>query len=326
MEKTVNENGQKGYKLRINIFSKLGGILLAFIALCIALSIASPVFLSIDNLLIVARQSVFVMIIGFSMTFVITMAGIDLSVGAILALTSVILAKMLLSGVNVWVALIVTLALGMAIGTINGILVAKIGIADFIATLGMLSILRGVVMLVTRGVPFFGLQFPTFQFFAQGYIGIIPFPVIIALLLFLLCLFIFKKTRFGRFVIAIGSNAEAAGLVGINIGKVKIVVYMLSGLFATISGILLTSRLEAAMPEAGQGYELDVIAATVIGGTSLSGGRGSLAGTVLGAMVMAVVRNGLNLLSVNVFWHQVVIGVIILFAVSLDKMSKKSKA
>ena len=134
-----------------------------------------------------------------------------------------------------------------------------------------------------------------------------------------------ERTRFGRFVIAIGSNTEAARLVGIGIKKVKIIVYVMSGIFSAISAILLTSRMEASMPEAGSGYELDVIAATVIGGTSLSGGKASLVGTVLGALVMAVVRNGLNLLSVNVFWHQVVIGVIILSAVSLDTISKREK-
>jgi ribose transport system permease protein len=312
-------------KLKVNIFSKVGGIGLAFILLCIGLAIASPVFLTVDNLLIVARQSVFVMIIGFAMTFVITMGGIDLSVGAILALTGVICAKLLIAGFYVWFAVLVTLLLGMAIGAFNGFLIAKIGIADFIATLGMLSIMRGIVMLVTHGVPFFGLQYKTFQFFAQGYIGIIPFPVILAALLFGVSLFIFKKSRFGRFVIAIGSNIEAARLVGIKISKMKILVYTLSGLFSAVSAILLTSRLEAAMPEAGTGYELDVIAATVIGGTSLSGGRGSLVGTVLGALVMAVVRNGLNLLSINVFWHQIVIGVIILSAVGMDTLSRQRK-
>jgi ribose transport system permease protein len=315
-----------GNRIRLNIFSKLGGILLAFVVLCIGLTIASPVFLSIDNLLIVCRQAVFVMIIGFAMTFVITMAGIDLSVGAILCIAGVVLAKMLLAGVSVWIALLATLAFGMVIGIVNGILIAKIGIADFIATLGMMSILRGIIMLVTHGVPLFGLQFRTFQFFAQGYIGIIPFPIILALILFVICLFLFKKTRFGRFVIAIGSNSEAASLVGINLARVRILVYMFSGLFAAISGVLLSSRMEAALPDAGQGYELDVIAATVIGGTSLSGGRGSLVGTVLGALVMAVVRNGLNLLSVNVFWHQTVIGIIILIAVSIDRLSKKATA
>ena len=302
--------------------SKGAGIIIAFFLLCAFLSFASPHFLSLENLLIVARQTVFVMIIGFAMTFVIGMGGIDLSVGAILALCGVVAAKMLLAGSNVGLVLITTLILGTFVGFINGFLVAKLGITDFIATLGMMSILRGINMVFTHGVPFFGLQIPSFQWLAQGYIGPIPVPVIITAIIFFICLFILTKTRFGRYVLAIGSNREAAGLVGINVTRVKIITYSLSGLFCAISGLLLTSRLEAAMPEAGLGYELDVIAAVIIGGTSLSGGRANLLGTVVGAMVMGVVRNGLNLLQIDVFWHQIVIGSIILIAVGIDRVSQ----
>ena len=311
--------------VRKRLFGNVGGIVIAFILLCVGLSIASPVFLSVENLMIVARQAVFVLIIGFAMTFVIALAGIDLSVGAILAITGVFVAKMLTLGWSLWVVIICALGVGAGFGLINGLLIAGIGMADFIATLGMLSIIRGLVMLLTRGVPIFGLQVAPFQYLAQGYVGPVPFPLIITIILFIICFFIMERTRFGRFVIAIGSNTEAARLVGIGIKKVKIIVYVMSGIFSAISAILLTSRMEASMPEAGSGYELDVIAVTVIGGTSLSGGKASLVGTVLGALVMAVVRNGLNLLSVNVFWHQVVIGVIILSAVSLDTISKREK-
>jgi ribose transport system permease protein len=308
--------------LRID-FSKGGGIIVAFLLLCFVLTLASPRFLTATNLLIVARQTVFVMVIGFAMTFVIGMGGIDLSVGAILALCGAVTARLLLDGVNVWIAMLAALVLGTFIGMVNGFLIAKLGMTDFIATLGMMSILRGIIMVFTHGVPFFGLQVPTFQWFAQGYIGPIPVPVIITAILFFICLFILTKMRLGRFVLAIGSNQDAAGLVGINIARVKIMVYAFAGLMSAISGLLLTSRLEAAMPEAGMGYELDVIAATVIGGTSLAGGRANLFGTVVGAMVMGVVRNGLNLLSINVFWHQVVIGSIILIAVGIDRLSQR---
>lgn len=304
---------------------KVGGIMIAFIILCIALSLASPVFLTLENLMIVARQAVFVLIIALSMTFVIATGGIDLSVGAILAITGVFVAKMILVGWSIWLVLPLGILIGAGLGFVNGLLIAGVGIADFIATLGMLSILRGLVMLVTHGVPIFGLQVRSFRYLAQGYVGPVPFPIIITAVLFGICYFILNRTRFGRFVIAVGSNAEAAGLVGISIRKIKIMVYTMSGIFSAISAILLTSRMEAAMPEGGSGMELDVIAATVIGGTSLSGGSASLIGTVIGALVMAVVRNGLNLLSVNVFWHQVVIGVIILCAVSLDTLKLRTK-
>lgn len=304
-------------------FSRGGGIIVAFVVLCAVLSFASPHFLTIENLMTVARQTVFVMLIGFAMTFVIGMGGIDLSVGAILALCGALAAKMLLAGYSVSLAIIAALALGTLIGVINGLMVAVLGITDFIATLGMMSILRGVIMVFTHGVPLFGLQIVGFQWLAQGYVGPVPVPVIITTLLFLLCLFVLRKMRLGRYLLAIGSNREAAGLVGIDVNLVKVVVYAISGLFCAISGLLLTSRLEAAMPEAGLGYELDVIAAVIIGGTSLSGGRANLLGTVVGAMVMGVVRNGLNLLQINVFWHQVVIGTIILIAVGIDRLSQR---
>jgi len=307
------------------VLGKVGGIVFAFILLCVFMAIASPVFLSLENLMIVARQALFVLIISLAMTFVIATGGIDLSVGAILALTGVFVAKMLLNGWSLWVIIPGALLIGGGLGFINGILIAGIGIADFIATLGMLSIIRGIVMLVTHGVPIFGLQYRTFQYLAQGYVGPVPFPIILTVILFGICYFIMERTRFGRYVIALGSNREAAVLVGIGIRKIKIMVYTMSGIFSAISAILLTSRMEAAMPEAGSGWELDVIAATVIGGTSLAGGNAFLVGTVLGALVMAVVRNGLNLLSVNVFWHQVVIGVIILCAVALDTLKMKKR-
>jgi ribose transport system permease protein len=304
-------------------FSRGGGIIIAFIVLCAVLSFASPHFLTLENLMTVARQTVFVMLIGFAMTFVIGMGGIDLSVGAILALCGAVAAKMLLTGSSVSLTIITALALGTFIGVLNGLMVAILGITDFIATLGTMSVLRGVIMVFTHGVPFFGLQIAGFQWLAQGYVGPVPVPVIITTLLFLLCLFVLRKMRLGRYLLAIGSNKEAAGLVGINVKLVKIVIYAISGFFCAISGLLLTSRLEAAMPEAGLGYELDVIAAVIIGGTSLSGGRANLLGTVVGAMVMGVVRNGLNLLQINVFWHQVVIGTIILIAVGIDRLSQR---
>jgi len=323
----ANKTARSGFLRNLGIdFSKGGGIFIAFLILCLILTIASPKFLTASNLLIVARQTVFVMIIGFAMTFVIAMGGIDLSVGAILSLCGAVTARMLLDGYNVWLSMLTALVLGTLIGIVNGFLIAKLGITDFIATLGMMSILRGIIMEFTHGVPFFGLQIPTFQWFAQGYIGPLPVPVIITAILFFICVFILTRMRLGRFVLAIGSNQDAARLVGINISRVKITVYAFCGLMCAISGLLLTSRLEAAMPEAGTGYELDVIAATVIGGTSLAGGRANLFGTVVGAMVMGVVRNGLNLLSINVFWHQVVIGSIILIAVGSDQPSQRQLA
>jgi ribose transport system permease protein len=299
------------------------GIGLAFVLLVVGLSIASPTFLTLSNLTDVTRQAVPVAIIAFGATFVIGMGGIDLSVGSTLALSSIVSAHMMLSGINVYLAVLAGLMLGALIGSINGVLIAKVGITDFIVTMAVMVISRGIINVYTEGIPKTGLSNPSFQFLGQGLIGPLPMPVIDTVALFGICFFLLYRTRFGRYTLSIGSNTDAARLVGINIPKIKILVYAMTGLLSALAGILLTSRLEAAMPEAGGGYELDVIAAVVMGGTSLAGGKASLMGTAIGAVLMTVVRNGLNLLNVNTFWHQVVIGTIILIAVAADRVRSK---
>ncbi|MCX5515351.1 ribose ABC transporter permease [Kaistia algarum] len=304
-------------------FSRGGGIFIAFILLCAVLSFATPYFLTFDNLVLVARQSVFIMIVALAMTFVIAMGGIDLSVGSTMAAAGMLVAALLDGGVPTGIAVPAALGFGLLIGLTNGLLIAGLGMADFIVTLGTMSVLRGLIMVYSQGVPIFGLRVPAFQYLAQGYIGPLPVPVLIGIALFGVCAILLYRTEFGRRIIAIGSNARAAALVGVPLGRTRITVYALCGLFSAIAGILLTSRLEAAMPEAAMGNELDVIAAVVIGGTRLSGGRAILVGTVIGALVMGVVRNGLTLLQVNTFWHQVVIGAIILLAVAIDRYSSR---
>lgn len=301
------------------------GVFLAFVILVIALTIATPVFFTGKNLLLVMRQAVWFAIMGFGMTFVIGMGGIDLSVGSTVAICGLLLAKMILGGINIYLAIVVALVVGILIGLINGLLVAKLKIPDFIATLSIMSITRGLAMVYSEGLPIYGLRFPEFQFIGQGYIWVIPFPIIIMLVICAICFFLMYRTKFGRYTLSIGSSADAAKLVGINIDKIKILVYSMMGLLAAVASVILTSRLEAAMPEAGDGYELDVIAATVIGGTSMSGGKASIIGTLIGAIMMAVVRNGLNLLNINTFWHQVAIGAIILIAVVIDQLTTKNK-
>ena len=316
-------SAQPRYSLQGLTKSSSFGIFVAFVLLVIGLSIASPTFLTFSNVTDVTRQAVFIAIIAFGATFVIGMGGIDLSVGANLALSSLVAAHMMLSGLNVYVAVVGGLIFGALVGMINGLLIAKVGITDFIVTMSVMVICRGIINVYTEGIPMTGLVDPKFQFFGQALLGPFPMPVLITILVFALCYFLLYKTRFGRYTLSIGSNTEAARLVGINIPTIKIMVYSFTGLLAALSGILLTSRLEAAMPEAGGGYELDVIAAVVMGGTSLSGGKASLVGTAIGAILMAVVRNGLNLLNVNTFWHQVVIGSIILVAVAADRFRSK---
>lgn len=301
------------------------GIVIALIVLIVALGVASPRFLSVGNLTDITRQAVFVAIIAFGATLVIAMRGIDLSVGSTLAFTGLIAADLMNRGFNPYLSVGASLAVGTLIGIVNGVLVAKVKIADFIVTMAMMVITRGLIMVYTEGIPLTGLSNPSFQVFGQGFAGFVPMPVLVTILTFAAVYFLLYQTRFGRYTLSIGSNPEAARLVGIRIDRIKIAVYALTGFLAALSGVLLTSRLEAAMPEAGEGYELDVIAAVVMGGTSLAGGRASLLGTAAGAVLMAVVRNGLNILNVNTFWHQVVIGAIILLAVCADKFGGRSR-
>ena len=299
------------------------GIIIVYLVVFVGLSIACPNFLRISNVMIGIRQAVFTAIVGMAMTFVISMGGIDLSVGSTVGISGMVVAALMLNGWNVFAAIIAALVLGMIIGLFNGLLVTKLGIAYFIATLGTMSILRGLIYVYTKGIPLYGLRFPAFQFIGQGYIGIVPFPIIITLFVLAISYYLFYKTKFGRYTVSIGSNEDAANLVGINVDKIKILVFMYSGVLCAIAGVILASRSEASVPEAGNAYEMDAIAATVIGGTSMSGGKGNVVGTLFGAILMATIKNGLSLLNVNTFWHQVVIGFFILFAVAFDQFTVK---
>jgi ribose transport system permease protein len=299
------------------------GLIMAFVVLFVTLSIGNQYFLNQENLMTVLRQAVFVTIAAYGMTFVISMGGIDLSVGAVMAVGAIVAGKLMASGCNMFTALLIAIISGTLLGAFTGIVIAKVHIPDFIATMAMMSIARGGVQVYTKGIPIYALNAPEFAFLAQGFIGPIPFPIVLAAVLFFICYYLLYHTAFGRYVVSIGSNAESARLVGINISVIKVIVYSLSGLLAATSGVLLTSRLTAAMPELGLSYEMDAIAATVIGGTSLSGGKASLLGTAFGSILMALVRNGLNLLNINTFWHQVVLGSIVMIAVGMDVVSSR---
>ncbi|CUX56444.1 ABC transporter permease [Agrobacterium deltaense] len=315
---------RSGFKFARN--SGNAGVYLAFVVLLIGLAFAAPRFFTFGNLTDVLRQAVPIAVIAFGATFVIGMRGIDLSVGSTLALSGLVTANLIVLGYPVALACAGGIAVGAIIGFVNGILITKVGITDFIATMAIMVISRGIVMVYTQGIPIVGASDPSFRMIGQSYVGGIPVPVILTAIVFAIAFYMLYYTRFGRFVLSIGSNPDAARLVGIPTDKVKIGVYVLVGILSAFAGVLLTSRLEAAMPEAGTGYELDVIAAVVIGGTGLSGGRATLFGTVIGAVLMAVVRNALNLLNVNTFWHQVVIGTIILIAVAADRFNRRQKA
>ncbi len=296
------------------------GLYLVTLVIFVLLSFASRYFLTPSNLFDVLRQSTFVLIIALGSTFVIMTGGIDLSVGAILGLSAGVTSVILLqTGGSTILAVAGGLLAGLLCGLVNGLLITRLRVTDFISTLATLSVFRGILYMMTEGVPFAKFANPTFSFLGRGMLGPIPFPVIITIAVFLLLSHLLNQMKFGRHVLATGSNREAARLSGVQTDQIKLRVYMISGVCCALAGILLGSRLSSVPPDLGQGYELSAIAAVVIGGTALSGGRGSLSGTVLGAVMIAMISNGLILLNVNPFYQVVINGVLIVIAVALNR-------
>ncbi|PCG83911.1 transporter [Streptomyces sp. WZ.A104] len=299
------------------------GALSALVVLVVAMSLLSGDFLTTQNLLNVGVQAAVTAILAFGVTFVIVSAGIDLSVGSVAALSATVLAWSATSaGVPVVLAVVLAIVTGIACGFVNGALVSYGKLPPFIATLAMLSIARGLSLVISQGSP---IAFPeSVSRLGDTLGGWLPVPVLVMIAMGLITALILGRTFIGRSMYAIGGNEEAARLSGLRVKRQKIVIYALSGLFAAVAGIVLASRLVSAQPQAAQGYELDAIAAVVIGGASLAGGVGKASGTLIGALILAVLRNGLNLLSVSAFWQQVVIGVVIALAVLLDTLRRKS--
>ncbi len=298
------------------------GTLVGLLLLGAVLSLLTPHFLTVTNLLNVAQQTAINAVIAAGMTLVIITAGIDLSVGSILAFAGVVLGSLLARGQPAWVAVTAGLAVGAACGLTNGLLIAFVRLPPFITTLGMMSVARGVALLYTDGRPISGFG-PGFRVLATGEWLQVPLPVFVMLAVYAAAHFVLKRTKLGRYAYAIGGNEQAARLSGVHVGFYKTAVYTLSGTLSGLAAVMLTARLNSAQPIAGQMYELDAIAATVIGGTSLLGGEGTMLGTLIGALIMGVLRNGLTLLDVSSYVQQTVIGLVIIGAVSLDLALKR---
>lgn len=296
------------------------GAFIALILLVVGISIASPEFRTPGNFLSLLRQSSINGLIAFGMTGVILTGGIDLSVGSVLALSTAFCAAMIASGVPAGLAMLLALVIGTGLGVISGLLVTKGRLQPFIATLITMTVFRGATMIFTNGKPISNLGDSfILKFVGKGNVFGIPVPVILLLVIFLLFYFLLTQTTFGRRVYATGSNAKCAQLVGVNINKTKIILYGISGLMASISGLILLSRLSSAQPTLGAGYELDAIAAVALGGTSMNGGRGKIQGTLIGVLIIAVLNNGLNILGVSSYYQDVVKGLVILLAVLADR-------
>ncbi|MDA7025460.1 ribose ABC transporter permease RbsC [Bacillus sp. CLL-7-23] len=312
----------KPFEKSLNVDSALQklGPFLGLIILVVIVSLLNPGFLEPLNILNLLRQVAINALIAFGMTFVILTGGIDLSVGAILALSSALVAGMIVGGIDPVFAVIIGCLIGAFLGAINGLLITKGKIAPFIATLATMTMFRGLTMVYTDGNPITGLGANYgFQLFGRGYFLGIPVPAITMGLTFVILWMILHKTPFGRRTYAIGGNEKAAYISGIKVSRVKVLVYSLTGLLSALAGAILTSRLNSAQPTAGTSYELDAIAAVVLGGTSLAGGRGRIAGTLIGVLIIGTLNNGLNLLGVSSFFQMVVKGIVILIAVLLDR-------
>ena len=305
-------------------YARQFGTLAGLFGLGLVLTILTPHFLTVSNLLNIAQQASINAIIAVGLTFVIISGGIDLSVGSMVAFSGVVMASLLQREIAWPVAILGGLATGLAAGLVNGVLITFGRLPPFIATLGMMSVARGGALLFTDGRPISGFA-ESFRWLATGEIGFIPVPIVIMAVVYAIAHFALRRTPFGRYLYAIGGNEEAALLSGVPVRLHKTAVYGVCGLLSALAAVVLTARLNSAQPIAGINYELDAIAATVIGGTSLMGGQGSVFGTLIGALIMGVLRNGLNLLGVSSFVQQLVIGVVIILAVLMDTVFKAPK-
>ncbi|CAM3806633.1 MULTISPECIES: ribose ABC transporter permease [Avibacterium] len=303
--------------------------ILALIVLIVIVSSINPNFFTMDNLLNILRQTSVNAIIAVGMTFVILTAGIDLSVGSVLALTGAIAASLVNLDLSIFIVIPLVLLCGTLLGGISGVIIAKGKVQAFIATLVTMTLLRGVTMVYTDGRPIslgFSDVADQFSFLGTGYLFNIPFPIWLMAIIFLVAWYILKHTPMGRYIYALGGNESATRLSGINVDKVKIFVYAVSGFLATVAGLIVTSRLSSAQPTAGVSYELDAIAAVVVGGTSLMGGKGRIFGTLIGALIIGFLNNALNLLDISSYYQMIAKSIVILAAVLTDHFFSRKNA
>jgi ribose transport system permease protein len=302
----------------IKSFLQRFGLIISFILLCLALAIRSDRFLTLYNARNVLRQSAINGIISVGMTFVILTAGIDLSVGSVLALTGVVVADLVQTGWAPPLAIAAALGLGALTGVMNGLIITRTKVPPFIVTLGTMTIARGLALTYTQGGPVTGLP-DSFRFLGTGFAGPVPMPIIIAGLVFLLGHILLARTKIGEYIYAIGDNEVAAHLSGIPTYRCITLVYAICGLATALASTILVGRLNSAQPSAGYGFEFDAIAAVVVGGVSLTGGEGNLGNTLLGVLFIEVLNNGLNMLNVSSFYQGVVKGVVIALALLLHR-------
>lgn len=302
---------------------QLISIFIVMLGMCLVFTLSSKYFLTVDNVLTVALQSSIIAVIAIGQTLVLITGGIDLSVGATIGLSGVCVSIFMVNGIPVILACIFAIMIGSLVGAINGGLIVYGKLPPFVVTLGSMSITRGLALLITNGIPVSKLP-KAFAFIGNGTLFMVPVPVYIMITLTIIFHFMLTKTSLGLHIYSTGSNIQASKLAGVNTKKVIILVYLFSGMLAAIAGIIFASRVISGQPTAGASYELYSVASSVIGGTSLSGGEGIVSGTLIGALIIGILRNGLNLVGVSAFLQEVLIGVVIITAVFLDRIKEKS--
>lgn len=298
------------------------GILMVLVALVLLMSLIAPNFNRVDNMLNIARAISINAILAAGMTFVILTGGIDLSVGSIVAVSGVVAVVAAIAGVPAPFAVLIGMLAGAACGAVNGLLIAYLALAPFIVTLGTMTFLRGLAYTITEGRPIVSSDL-NFRDIGNGYLAGIPVPVILMAIVYLVSWFVLERTRYGRHVYAVGGNAQAARLAGVRVRRVTTSVYVIAGLCAGLAGVIFAARVISAQPTAGTGYELDAIAAVVLGGTSLVGGRGRIVGTLIGSVILGVLTTGLILLNVPFFTQLLIKGAVIIFAVAIDSLKQR---
>lgn len=322
--KQLGGGGTAGVSSGIRSLSQNQGISMLVIlgVMWVVLGLLSPYFFTVDNIMEITLQTAVIAIIAAGETFVILSGGIDLSVGAVFACSAVVGGLVFESTASLPLALAATVCFGALLGLTSGLLITKLYVPPFIATLGMMGVARGLALILSSGIPIYGLE--PYRFIGQGKLfDVIPIPTVIVLVVFILGYIIANRTRFGRFVYAIGSNSEAARLSGINVVRVTIGVYVMGGFLAGLASIIEAGRLGIVQPAGGNGYELLAIGAVVVGGASLFGGEGSIIATLIGAIIVTTIRNGLNILGVNAFWQYVVNGAVIIAAIAVDQYRRR---
>jgi len=322
MEKGIKEGISKRFN---RLFSeRILTLVIVLIVMTIVMSQLSDVFLTQKNIFNILRQISLIVMLALGETLIIVSGGLDLSVGSIVGLSGVLMVAVNNStGNNTVLALLVALVAGLIVGLVNGLLVTKVRIHSFIVTLGMLSIVKGSVIAATKATPI-TFDNRAIQVLGQGYLGPIPIPVVIMILFVIIFQIIFSKTVFGNHLKAIGGNVEAARISGINVEKIRLITFIVSGFLAACAGIIIAARIATGHPDAGQGWELEAIAATIVGGTALSGGEGSMVGALLGAAIIGLLSNGMILLGVSSYFQPVITGILLVSVVAIDAIRRNS--